>query len=66
MCTSKWNVENPKIELHFIALYFWFYKKFTQQYEYENHYRSLYFSCLLKTSIEIQQKITCFVETKSK
>jgi hypothetical protein len=49
---SKYNVENLDIKLHFISFFFFYYKEFTQQYEYENQCKSLYFSLLLRTSIE--------------
>jgi hypothetical protein len=51
------------ITIHFLI--FLIFKEFTQQYEYENHCKSLYFSCLLKTSIKIQQKIPRSIEMKS-
>jgi hypothetical protein len=50
-----------KITLHFLI--FLYYKEFTQQYEYENHCRSLYFSYLLKISIKIQQKIPVLLKS---
>jgi len=58
---NSWLLQN-----YILFPYFLYYKKFTQQYEYENHCKSLYFFCLLKTLIEIQKKKTMIVEMKSK
>ncbi len=45
---SKYNAKNPETKLQFLTLHFLYYKKFTQQYRYGNHNRSLYFSVLLE------------------
>jgi len=42
-----------KITIHFIT--FWYFKKITQQFEHKIHYKSLYFSTLLKTPSDLQQ-----------
>jgi hypothetical protein len=57
-CTKSEN------KIIFISFFIYF-KEFTQQFEYENHCRSLYFSCLLKTSINIRKTIPCSIEMKS-
>ncbi len=38
---------------------FWYYNKFTQQSEHRNHWKSLYFSILLKTESKLQQNSMC-------
>jgi len=48
--------KNPETKLQFITLHFWYYKRFTQQYGYGNHCKSLYFSILLKKSIRNIEK----------
>jgi hypothetical protein len=45
---------------------YFFILQFTQQYDYENHYKSQYSSYLLKTSIKNTTKVPWFVEIISK
>jgi hypothetical protein len=55
------------MELQFISLCFWYYKEFTQQYDYENDYKNLYILYLLKTSIKKYNKssMVCWNEIKT-
>jgi hypothetical protein len=58
--------KNLQKKLQFIFLYFWYYKEFTQQYDYENHNKSLYLSCLLKLSINYSKSsMVCWNEIKT-
>jgi hypothetical protein len=64
ICTSKYNAEQSKEKITIISLHFLYYKNFTQQYGYENHYKSLYFSVLLK--VYQNYNIPSSIEMKSK
>jgi hypothetical protein len=49
----EYNVDKIQKQ-NYNSLHLWYYREFAQQYEYGNHYRSLYLFVLLKTLLKWQ------------